>query len=498
MGQKQLILRGAFILTAAGFLSRIMGFFYKIFLSRIIGAEGLGIYQLIFPVFALALAFSSSGIEISISHHVSRRKAKGDSKGARSLFLAGMSLSLAISLFAAVLIYHYADFLAVRFLREYRCRQLLQYLAFAIPFASLHSCINGYFMGLKKASVPALSQLLEQLIRIFSTFFVCHVTVEKGLPVTPLTAVIGLIFAEGASALFTLTLLLLEFSRFPQKTFFPAGKSFLSIWKTAAPLSGNRILISFLQSVEAVLIPSRLRLFGYTLSGSLKQYGILSGMALPLVLFPSAITGAVSMMLVPAVSEAHSLGNQSQLRRTAESTVQGSLLLGIFCTGIFFWFGPEIGKLLFDNETAGQYIFILGWICPFLYLGSTLTSMLNGLGKTFLTLLQHSIALFIRILFIWFLIPRLGMTAYLFGLLISQLFMAFFAIFALKKEVSFGFSPFLTLVLPLAILVLSGSLLFFLEQILLNIALPFPVSLFLRIGFFTLIYLFFVFRILRE
>ncbi len=498
MGQKQLILRGAFILTAAGFLSRIMGFFYRIFLSRIIGAEGIGIYQLIFPVFALILAITCSGIETSISHHVSGKNARGDQKGARSLFLAGTLLSLTFSLLASAWIYNHADFLAAYFLREYRCTPLLQYLAFAIPSASLHACINGYFMGLKKASVPALAQLLEQLVRVFATFLAYDVTVEKGLPATPLTAVIGLIFAEAASALFTLTLLVLNFSRHPQQTTFPTGKHFFSVWKTAAPLSGNRLLISFLQSIEAVLIPSRLRLFGYTLSDSLKQYGILSGMALPLVLFPSAITGAVSMMLVPAVSEAHSLGNRSRLQKTAESTIRGSLLLGIFCIGIFFLFGQEIGKLLFDNETAGEYIFILGWICPFLYLGSTLTSMLNGLGKTFLTFIQHVLALSFRILFIWFFIPKLGMTAYLFGLLISQIFMAFFAVFALKKEVSFGFSPFSNIVLPLAILVLSGGLLLFLEPFLFHLALPFPVSLFLRIGFFTIIYLFFVFRLLRE
>lgn len=112
--------------------------------------------------------------------------------------------------------------------------------------------------------------------------------------------------------------------------------------------------------MEAVLIPLRLRFFGYSLSEAYSHYGILTGMALPLVLFPSAVTGAVSMLLIPEISEADTLNDRQAILRTARSTVAGCLYLGIFCTGGFFLFGKELGLFLFQSEEAGSYIQILG------------------------------------------------------------------------------------------------------------------------------------------
>lgn len=498
MGQKQIILRGAFILTAAGFVSRIMGFFYRIFLSRIIGAEGLGLYQLIFPIFGFAMAFSANGIQTSISHYVSGNNALKDTKGTREFFFSGLSLALLLSLLASLFIWRHADFLAFSYLKEARCAQLLRYMAFAIPFAALHSCILGYFMGLKRTEIPAVSQFLEQCIRIASSFLCYQILLEKNLTITPLVAVIGLLCSEIISSLFTLTLLVLEFSKKPPLFLCPSFSKIRNLGKMAAPLSGNRLLISFLQSIEALLIPSRLRLFGYTSSEALSQYGILNGMALPLVLFPSAITGAVSMMLLPTVSEAHTLDHKREISRTVEATIQGSLLLGIFCTGIFLLFGPDLGLLLFDNPKAGDYILILGWICPFLYLGSTLTSILNGLEKTMTTFWQHALGLGIRIFFVWFCIPRFGMTSYLIGLLISQLTMAFLAVFSLKKQVSFHFRPWNNLVLPLASLLLGAAAAELGNLLFQYFSLSAFYALLFRGILFSLVYVILLFHTLRE
>ena len=362
------------------------------------------------------------------------------------------------------------DFLANRFLKEIRCGKLLRFLSPAIPFASIHSCVNGYFMGLQKTSFPAFSQLLEQAVRMVSAFLIYSIMMEQTGEVTPLLAVIAMVLAELAASLFSLTLLFLQVFRKESSFRFPAPDRWLSIGKMAAPLSGNRLLISFLQSVEALLIPQRLRLFGYTATQALSQYGILNGMALPMVLFPSAITGAVSMMLVPTVSRANTLHDQREIARTVEATIQGSLLLGIFCTGAFLLFGKDLGLLLFDNEQAGEFIFILGWICPFLYLGTTLSSILNGLGKTVTTFFQNACGLSIRILFVWFCIPRWGITAYLFGLLLSQITVAFLSLHSLRKKVVFLFDPYRLILIPVlcllsawALLIIVGFLFFYLE-----------------------------------
>ena len=473
MKHKKAILRGAFLLTAAGFLSRIMGFFYRIFLSRSIGADGLGLYQMIFPVFALALSFTSAGLNTAVSHQVSRKNALGDKKGVWEVFFTGAVLSLLLSGFAAGSLWRCAGVLAETFLKDVRCEELLKYLALSLPFASLHSIVTGCFIGRKKAGLPALSQLFEQAVRILSSLLLWQIFLKKKLSPSPLIAVGGILTSEVLTSLFTLLLLLLQSPVFPLPSPAVMKRNLERLSEIALPVSMNRCILGIFQSVEAVLIPLRLRLFGYTATEAYRHYGTLTGMALPLVLFPSAITGAVSLLLIPEISEADALNDRQAILRTARNTVSGCLYLGIFCSGGFFLFGKELGLFLFQSEEAGSYIRILGWICPFLYLGTTLAS----------------------IFFVWFYIPRSGISGCLLGLLISQLVTALLSLRTLLKAVPEFELSTKDLLLPLLFLGWSLFLVMLADRILpVIISVPSPGSgtapflLFLRGGIFAASY----------
>lgn len=463
MNQKRVILQGAMILTVVGFVSRIIGFFYRIFLSRAIGAEGVGIYQLIFPVYTMAFSLTASGIQTAISRNVSGRMAVGDRRGARDIFAAGLILTTAGTILASLFLYWGAGWIAADLLKESRCESLIRLLAFALPFAGIHSCVGGYYFGLKKTNIPAISQLIEQAARVSVSYLVYLIFLEKGLCPTPILAVIGLICEEFASALFSMSAAALHFGRLKlRQTISGLHTPFRNILQLSLPLTANRVLINLLQSVEAVCIPLRLQMSGLTVSSSLSVYGILTGMALPLVLFPSAITSAVSVMLLPTVSEAQASGRHGRISRTLESTVCYSLILGILCIGIFLCFGEDMGRILFGNALAGKFILILAWICPFLYLGTTLSSILNGMGKAMTTFWQNTVSLLIRILFVWFAVPRFGITGYLWGLLISQLLSAAMALAALSGCVDFHFDSIGWIVKPAFTLCVStGVMLFF-------------------------------------
>ena len=495
MKHKKAILRGAFLLTAAGFLSRIMGFFYRIFLSRSIGADGLGLYQMIFPVFALALSFTSAGLNTAVSHQVSRKNALGDKKGVWEVFFTGAVLSLLLSGFAAGSLWRCAGVLAETFLKDVRCEELLKYLALSLPFASLHSIVTGCFIGRKKAGLPALSQLFEQAVRILSSLLLWQIFLKKELSPSPLIAVGGILASEVLTSLFTLLLLLLQSPVFPLPSPAVMKRNMERLSEIALPVSMNRCILGIFQSVEAVLIPLRLRLFGYTATEAYRHYGTLTGMALPLVLFPSAITGAVSLLLIPEISEADALNDRQAILRTARNTVSGCLYLGIFCTGGFFLFGKELGLFLFQSEEAGSYIRILGWICPFLYLGTTLASILNSLGKTTAVFFQNLLGILIRIFFVWFYIPRSGISGCLLGLLISQLVTALLSLRTLLKAVPEFELSTKDLLLPLLFLGWSLFFVMLADRILpVIISVPSPGSgtapflLFLRGGIFAASY----------
>ena len=166
--KKQLhpLVGGTLLLTAAGLMTRLIGFFYKIFLSRAIGAEGIGIYQMIFPIYGVCYALTTSGAEIAVSRFVSRENGAGRRRSARLVLTIGLGLSLGLAIPTAFLLYANAAFLARHILQETRTVQLLQIMALTIPFGACHSCICGYYYGCKKPAVPAAAQLFEQLSRV--------------------------------------------------------------------------------------------------------------------------------------------------------------------------------------------------------------------------------------------------------------------------------------------------------------------------------------------
>ena len=187
----------------------------------------------------------------------------------------------------------------------------------------------------------------------------------------------------------------------------------------------NSFSVTLLQSVQSILIPMMLYRFYGNRYRSVEIYGILSGMALPFIMFPSTITNALSLMLLPKISAAKTHNDPSYLRRCAILPLIFCTFLGIGAFGGFFVFGPWIGNFFFHDPLCGKYLRSLSFLCPFLYCSSILSTILNGLGKTKDTLLHNSVSLVIQICFILFAIPLYGVNGYLWGLFLSCLFLCF-------------------------------------------------------------------------
>lgn len=419
------LISGTLLLTAAGLTTRLIGFFYKIFLSRTIGAEGIGIYQMIFPIYGVCYALTTSGAEIAVSRFVSRENGAGRPQSARQVLRVGLLLALGLAIPTAFLLYENAAFLARNILQEMRTVQLLQIMAFTIPFGACHSCICGYYYGLKKPAVPAAAQLFEQLSRVGAVFLIYRVACEQGMGLSPLTAVIGLVIGEFASMLFCVFCVSGQSAPPGESADGSGAPSLFSLTRQmlamALPVTGNRLCMNLLASAESILLPLCLQQYGLSTKQALSVYGTLSGMALSFILFPSVLTGALSVMLLPSVSESQAAGDDASLSRTVRKTVSFCLPLGISFTVLFLLFGRFLGDFFFRSTLAGDFILTLAWICPFLYLNHTLHSILNGLGRTGTGFFNNLAGILIRILFVLCFVPRFGIEGYLWGLLAGQL-----------------------------------------------------------------------------
>ena len=297
MRHKNPLLIGTFILTVTGLLSRFIGFFYRIFLSKVFGAEGMGIYQLISPVLALSFSLTVSGMQTAISKYVASETSTHDYKTSFRTLWTGFLLAMALSFGCMAYIYRYSEWIAVSFLLEERTAPLLRIISLSIPMATVHSCINGYFYGIKKTAVPALTQLSEQIVRVGSVYLIYDICASKNMTPTISFAVVGLVIGEGASMVVSVVAIICRsFQVFekparlkiltPGAHLLPSyGQITENLLRLAVPLSANRIIINILQSIEAIYIPNRLMAYGLNNADALGVYGVLTGMSLPLILF---------------------------------------------------------------------------------------------------------------------------------------------------------------------------------------------------------------------
>lgn len=433
------IIYGTAILTGVSFLCRGIGFFYRTFISRSFGEEGMGIYQLTAPVMSMAFSLCCAGFQTALSRFVAAKSE--DDRSSLRFLLTGITITTVLSSLLSIGIYSFSGFLSEFVLLEPRTAPLLRLLALAFPFSAIHCCVNGYFYGRKKAEIPALLQLVEQTFRVGSVYLLCYIYTMHNYELPLALTAAGSAIAELFSTIVALGFIFPKLSKYKPgnvtksprlatTSFYYTASCLLSM---AIPLSISRIIVNLLQNVENIYIPEMLRRYGYSTADSLSLFGVLTGMALTVILLPSSLVNSVSVLLLPRISQAQAAGKNQTISLVIRRSVTFCCIMGLICSSMFLLFGRWAGELLFHSETAGDYIVRLSFICPFLYITSSLGSILHGLGKTYTTLFINVGTLLIRIASVFLFIPKMGIPGYILGLLIGQCFSAVCCIISLHK-----------------------------------------------------------------
>lgn len=407
-------IKGTFILTLAGIITRCLGFFFKIYLSRIIGAEGIGLYQLILPLNAIGYAIAISGFEVAVSKLTATQLAKKDFRGAYNTTLSALFYSLLISICCCIVITTNAEFIAKYAFDNPKCAPLIKILALALPFSSIHCMVTSYCLGQEKTFFPGISQLLEQLIRMAAVYFVIKITKKTDASI----GVICLVVGEIGATVISVTYLIFAYKKAGSPRCPAIFKSAKEIFSTYFPISGNRILLYGLQSIEILLLPKLLLKSGLNYNEALSILGIISGMAIPLILFPATLSNSVALMLLPNVAK--NRNNTKTLLKTGNSALIFSVLFGFVCIIFFITIGGKFGAYCFKEPELKNYIMIMAWLCPFIFLSTTFKSILNALGKSTQVFANNMLSEILCIIFITVCIPLWGIRAYMFGLLINQ------------------------------------------------------------------------------
>lgn len=454
--KKRRFIKDALILTVITLVLRGVGTAFMIYISNTIGAEGIGLYQLTFSIYALFITLSTSGISLAVTRIVSEQLAVNNHFAARSAFRRCILLSIVLSVSANIILLFAAESIGLNILNDSRTVTSLQLLSFALPFLSIASTIRGYFLGMKKGVKAASTDIVEQVIQIIITIPVLTIMAPKGLEYACCGLIIGATIAEIISCIYAVILYFAEKSKYSSK---PAGKAVKGISKQIfsiiVPIAVSSYIRSVLVSVENILVPTGLKRYGQTSGEALSQYGMIKGMAMPILLFPSAILSAFANLLVPEVSSASALDAKKRIDYIVNKSFKATLFFAFLIMGIFFCFSTEIGVAFYNDTKVGTMLLILAPLIPLMYLDQIVDSILKGLNQQLSSMKYNTIDSALRAGLIYVLVPVLGIKGYIVMLYAGTIFNALLSINRLivVSKVKFHFMKWV--VLPCFAIIIS-------------------------------------------
>lgn len=386
---------GTVTLTVSALTSRGLGLIYRMLLARFLGSEGLGIFQMIFPLYIALVTIAVAGTPVAISQMV----AEGKIPVHRLLRIATL-IVLTISIPLMVLVVVWARPLALTLYHDATMVPLLWAMAPALTAVALSSVLRGYFMGLKAMEYPAASQVAEQLTRVVLLFILVNLAGHELFSNPPLIAVLLIPFGEIIS-LGILAYGYVHHRPAPARTSEISTNVARSILHLSVPVTMGRLLGSFIGVIEATLIPLRLQLSGLSRAASLRYFGQLTGMALPLILFPTALTVSLSTNLIPAIAEATSQQDTRKVRQYIQDSVSATALLTVPVTFVLLTLGLPLDDLFFGAQVSPAVFIPLVVGGFFLYFDIAFAGILRGLGRTDLPLWNDLVASILEIALIW-------------------------------------------------------------------------------------------------
>lgn len=371
---KNNFIKSVLILIFGGFLTKILGMIIKIVLTRTISLEGVSMYSLILPTFNLFITLSSMGLPIAIAKLVSEHK-----KNNKKIVLPTIPLIIIFNLLLILIIFIIAPILSNNLLGNKELYYPLIAIGLTLPFIGISSIIKGYFFGVERMWPNTLSNIVEQLMRLFLTMTAIKKLMNYSLMVAITGVVLINILSEGISII--VLLLFVPKNKNIDVNDFKVDKSLLKdLLHISIPTTGSRLIGSISYFLEPIILTFALSKVGYSSEYITINYGIINGYVFPLLLLPSFFTLAISNALLPVISNAYSNRDYKYTKYKIKQGIFISLLVGIPCTCLFV-FAPEFFLNFIYNTNEGvEFVRVIAPIFILHYIQTPLTSCMQAMG----------------------------------------------------------------------------------------------------------------------
>ncbi len=457
MSEAKRFFKSGILLTLVGLSMRTASMLFGAFISRTVGAEGVGIYTLVMTVYSFAVTLATSGISLTVTRLVASAIGEGRAEGLSAILRASFIYSLFFGVLSSLGLYFCSDLIGGSLLSDSRTVSSLRVLSLSLLPAALSSALSGYFVGVKRVGFNAAVSVFCQLIKIILTVALVTYLLPYGI----VSAVVGLCIGITLTEIFGFLLIFFEFLYDWHKNGVkPIAKaSALSpVARTALPLAFSAYVRSLLLNVEHILIPRKLRESGETDSEAYAHYGTLHGMALPVIVYPMSPLSSFAGLLVPEFAEDMAACKRDRMDRIASRALNATLSYAVISAVFLFVFAEELGYLLYDSYDAGYYISTLAIVVPIMYLDHVTDSILKGIGEQVFSMWVNITDSLLSVALVWLLIPRMGIMGYAVVIVAMEGYNFILSFLRLRRKIRFRLRPASAILLPLAASLTSAYL----------------------------------------
>ena len=423
---RQTFIQGAMILLAAGIVNRILGFIPRIVLPRIIGAEGVGLYQLGYPFLTVLVTIVTGGIPLAVAKWVAEARSVGDVRAERNMFRTAMALALGLSTLLAILAALAAPWLTTRVLTDPRVYVTFMWMLPVLPITAASAVLRGYFQGRHNMMPTAVSTVAETVVRIALVLLLAAALLPRGLEWAAAGAMMGVVAGEA----FGLAVLLAHYARnrraerAPEAGVPEAGRPFPALRRLlglAVPVTGSRLVGSLSYLLESIFTARSLAAAGIATGIATAQYGALQGMIMPVALLPTALTYSLAVSLVPSLSEAAAGRDRALIHKRLHQSTRIALVAGAPFAVAMYLFAEPICRLLYDHAEIAPMLRMLAPAALFIYLQAPLQAALQSLGRPGVALTNTFIGAAVKLtLIVWLASrPDLGIYGALIAIIVN-------------------------------------------------------------------------------
>lgn len=438
-------LRGTFILLIAGFITRVLGFINRIVIARSIGEEGVGLYMMAFPTFVLVVTITQLGLPVAISKNVAEAEAKGDYAEIKKILVVSLATTISLSLIFTPALILLAPILSTTLFTDPRTYYPLAAIAPVVPVIAISSVLRGYFQGRQNMRPSAVSQIVEQFVRITLIAFMTKAFLPYGIEYAAAAAMVASVIGELVSLIYLMTAFKLK-KRFKlRKNFFQfvhKGKqTFKDLMDIALPTMGSRMIGSISWFFEPIVVVHSLAIAGVVAVTATKQYGALTGFAMPLLMLPSFVTFSLSTSLVPAISEANTQKNYKLIEYRLQQTLRFAFLTGGLAVIVLYVLADPLMQLMYGSTKGAYFIRLMAPFFLFYYYQGPLQAVLQALNLARAAMINSLIGAVIKTVVIFLLAsqPSFGITGAALGIIVGFVLVTILHFATVLKKISFSF-----------------------------------------------------------